>query len=228
MRLPLFGAKRLMKTVRRPARLVALTGLAVAAIACSYNPISGESEVHGMAKFKLPVFPETGSHAFVVFTEMHYQPAYRAQEVPRLLPPEDSVPITGKEITFRTIEEYGALPAGASAAGEYGGDHAAFLYVRNCQVCHGAGLRGDGAIRTAQSSSGQGLAMNRGPFPADLTLEVTQTATVGEIYAFITFGGRQGFAAYARDRRTTSPMPPYHHLLSENDRWALSRFILDH
>jgi len=197
-------------------------------MACSYDSKTGDTEIHGLAKFQSPVFPETGSHAFVLFSEMHFAPSYRAQEVPRLLPPVDSVPVTGKEITFKTIEPYREMSAAPAGADQYDAAHAVFLYDRNCLVCHGADLKGNGLIRTIDSATGDGLAMNRGPFPSDLTADITQNSTIGDIYAFITFGGRQGFAAYSRDRQTTSPMPHFQHLLSEADRWALARYVLEH
>ena len=40
---------------------------------------------------------------------MHYQPSYRVQEGPRILPPEGSVPVTGREITYGSLEEYEEL-----------------------------------------------------------------------------------------------------------------------
>ena len=55
------------------------------AAAC-YNAKTGDTEVYGVARFKLPVVPETGSHRVMVFSEMHYQPKFESQDVPRLLP----------------------------------------------------------------------------------------------------------------------------------------------
>ena len=73
-----------------------LVALLVVTSGCG-NFRTGEMEVPGIVRFKLPAFPSTGSSAVLVFTEMHYQPSYRSQEGPRLLPPADSVPVTGKE-----------------------------------------------------------------------------------------------------------------------------------
>ena len=70
-----------------------------------YNSKTGEVKVGGSISFELPVFPKTGSHAVQVFSEMHYSPAYRSQEVPRILPPEGSVPITGAEVKVLDIDK---------------------------------------------------------------------------------------------------------------------------
>ena len=53
-----------------------------------YDSKTGKVEFGGAINFELPAFPETGSHAVLVFSEMHYSDSYRVQEVPRLLPPE--------------------------------------------------------------------------------------------------------------------------------------------
>ena len=49
-----------------------------------YDSKSGRVEFGGAINFELPAFPETGSHAVLVFSEMHYSDSYRVQEVPRL------------------------------------------------------------------------------------------------------------------------------------------------
>ena len=75
------------------------------AAAC-YNAKTGDTEVYGVARFKLPVVPETGSHRVMVFSEMHYQPKFDSQDVPRLLPAPDSVPVTGREPQYESLDEY--------------------------------------------------------------------------------------------------------------------------
>ena len=40
----------------------------------------------------------TPGYVYDIFTEMHYSQSYRLQEPPRLLPPAQSVPVTGKEV----------------------------------------------------------------------------------------------------------------------------------
>ena len=49
--------------------------------------------------------------------------------------------------------------------------------------------------------------------------------TDGEIYAWITYGGQAGFASALRDRPTTSWMPQFGRLLSEEERWELVMLI---
>ena len=67
--------------------LLALLTAAALLLAGCYDSTTGDTTVHGIAEFKLPVFPETGAHRVMVFSEMHYQPSYRSQEMPRLLQP---------------------------------------------------------------------------------------------------------------------------------------------
>ena len=85
-----------------------------------YNAKTGDTSVYGIAEFKLPVIPKTGSHKVMVFSEMHYQRSFRSQDVPRILSHEDSVPFEGmggpeisidstlinKEIVFNSLKEY--------------------------------------------------------------------------------------------------------------------------
>ena len=63
------------------------------------------------------------------------------------------------------------------------------------------------------------------PVPADLTLPLTQGSTDGELFAFITHGGRQGYLAIERGRESTSPMPAFRNLLSEEERWTLVQYL---
>ena len=54
-----------------------------------------------------------------------------------------------------------------------------------------------------------------------LNLEIND----GEIFAFISYGGRQGFAAWERGRASASPMPAFQYLLTEQEKWDLVNFI---
>ena len=67
--------------------------------------------------------------------------------------------------------------------------------------------------------------MSRGPFPVDLTLELTRSASDGGLFAFISNGGRQGLAAVLRGRESQSPMPEFMRLLNEDERWWLVQFL---
>lgn len=221
--------KTLTKAKRRMASraLVAAAAatLAVLAAAC-YDNNTGRTEIGESINFKLPAFPETGGNAVQVFTEMHYQPSYRTQEGPRLLPPSDSVPVTGREIRYASLEEYTALEMPESTARTYDAAEAQHLYAINCQVCHGPALQGDGPIMNMWPTTSEGVL--RGPVPANLMEEITRTATDGDLFAYISLGGRQGAAARIRDRRSTSPMPEFGLLLSEEERWALVQFLRSH
>ncbi len=209
------------------SQLIAMVvALILAATAC-YNNNTGDTNIGGAINFKLPAFPETGANAVQVFTEMHYQPSYRVQEGPRLLPPEGSVPITGRELRYASAEEYKALTAPAGIVGRYnstGGREAQRLFAVNCVVCHGISLKGDGPITTLIGADG-GLAMDGGPLPADLTSEFTVRATNGELFGFITGGGRQGQASILSGRPTRSPMPEFQRLLTEEERWQLTLYL---
>ena len=205
--------------------LAAAATLALAAAAC-YNTDTGRVDVGGAINFKLPAFPQTGANVVQIFTEMHYQPSYRAQEGPRLLPPRDSVPITGKEVRYTSLEEYSGLAISDRIASAYDPERAQALFVLNCQVCHGPTLRGseepDASARAPILDF-----MKRGPLPADLTVDITKSSTDGDLFGFITLGGRQGAAARIRDRRSTSPMPEFGLLLTEDERWMLVQFLRD-
>ena len=189
--------------------------MSLMAVAC-YNAKTGDTEVYGVARFKLPVVPETGSHKVMVFSEMHYQPKFDSQDVPRLLPPPDSVPVTGREIQYASLEEYRAATAPESVTQGYDRAHAAEVYRVNCQVCHGASLAGDGPVVPY---------MTRGVLPANLNSDATQNSTDGEIFAFIGEGGRQGYALIEAGQPSNSPMPAFKYLLSEEDRWALVKYL---
>src|SRR5262245_25411910 len=69
----------------------------------------------------------------------------------------------------------------------------------NCQTCHGVNGKGDGAAAVALN-----------PKPADWTSSTVQSETDGELFWKISNG--------------RGPMPPWKHL-SENDRWAVIRYI---
>ena len=216
----------------RRAALAVLVALALLASAC-YNSTSGETELLG-ARFTLPVFPRTGSHKVMVFSEMHYQRSHRPQDVPRVLPHPDSVPygalggpepvtqaeMIRVELKYDTLDEYRELTIPDRVVSAYDGGRAAELFRVNCSVCHGETMRGDGAVAKMMKEK------RMGPVPADLMLELTQESPEGEVFGYITEGGRQGLLAVFSGRESGSPMPPFQFLLSEDDRWALVKYVL--
>lgn len=201
--------------------LLFLTTVSVFAASACGDIRTGEAEVHGIARFKLPALPETGSHKVLVFSEMHYQPSYKSQEGPRVLPHPESVPVTGRELRYGNLDEYGLLTMPQSVSESYDGAVVEEVYRVNCLMCHGANMRGEGPTATVMEKRGLS------PLPADLTLEMTQGALPGEIFAFITEGGRQGYALIEKGRESASPMPAFQFLLTEQERWMLVKYILD-
>ena len=214
-------------------RVLLLACVVVLMAAGCYNSTSGDTEIYGIAKFKLPVLPKTGSHKVMVFNEMHYQPSFRVQEGPRLLPTSQSVAFSGLggpglvtqpemiriEPVYPTIAAAKLIEVPKDIADSYDAAGAAELYRVNCSVCHGLTLEGDGSIATLMRER------SLGPLPANLMLGQTQKATDGELYAFISDGGRQGFALTSAGLESRSPMPPFRNLLSQEDRWALVAFL---
>ena len=219
------GATRAPLRRRSRAGLLLLLAavLLLAVAAGCYNKTTGRTEVGGKINFKLPAFPETGSNAIQIYTEMHYQPSYRAQEGPRILPPPDSVPVTGRELRYTTIEQYRALEIPDAPASSYDQGEAQRIFDINCQVCHGQSLTGDGPILGFWPKDEQGKF--KGATPADLTDDPTRTALDGELFGFISRGGRQGLSLWLAGRESTSAMPEFALLLSEDERWALVQYL---
>ena len=139
-----------------------------------------------------------------IFTEMHYSQSFRSQEPERLLPPEGSVPITGKGIAY-TPEEAKALTNPLLSSGQVL-ELGAQLYGVNCSMCHGLQGKGDGPVGAFLVKWGYGR-------PPDLTTALTQNRTDGDIFSIITFT--------IFNRPGISPMPDFGRLLTEDERWAL-------
>ena len=210
---------------RIPAALAALCLIAAAlAGAGCYNNNTGETGVLGFVRFKLPAFPETGGHAAVVFSEMHYSPSHRVQEMPRLLPPEGSIPIGGPDPTLAvpaeiaySAEEYVTLVQPAEYAASYDAGRAGELYRVNCMVCHGVDLAGEGVMKDY---------LTRGAAPASMMAEVAMNATEGELFAWISYGSRTAFTLAMAGQPNPTVMPDFRYLLSAEDRWHLVSYIL--
>ena len=111
-----------------------------------------------------------------------------------------------------------------ASAQSYDDAHAAELYDVNCAVCHGVALDGQGPARTLTGKDG-GPAWDKEPYPANLHDVPTRGVLGRRAFRFISLGGRQGLSARLRDRETTSPMPEFMKLLSEDERWTLVQFL---
>ena len=192
--------------------MLALMTLPLVTAGC-WNLRTGEASIHGIANFTLPAFPQTGSHKVVVFSEMHYSPSFKSQEGPRLLPPPDSVPRTGRELKYSSLQEYAGL---TNPNQTFTLTEAKELYRVDCLVCHGPNMTGDGPIVPM---------INKGPLPANLMSEISINATDGELFAFISKGGRQGLSSKQVGRDSTSPMPEFGLLLKEEERWQLVQYL---
>tara|TARA_Y100000590_G_scaffold284476_1_gene320112 strand:+ start:58405 stop:59058 length:654 start_codon:yes stop_codon:yes gene_type:complete len=206
------------KTQHKVATLflvIMLAGFGLMVMGC-YNNNTGETGILGIADLKLPAFPETGSHAVVVFSEMHYSPAYDDQEGPTIGPPSDSVPVTGREIKY-TADEYTLLRMSDKSTNSYDQEKAADLYRVNCTVCHGESLQGDGAAAKY---------LTRGAAPANLLGGSSVDATEGEIFAWISYGSRTGFALEMAGQPNPTVMPTFNKLLTEDERWHLVKYIM--
>lgn len=144
----------------------------------------------------------TPGYVVDIFPEMHYSPAVRPQEPPRLSAPVDSVPVTGKEVPY-TLEEArplkSPLPDGPEAVAR-----GVQVYLVNCAVCHGATGHGNGPMAERFAQAGATL-------PVDFTSERVLNRSDGEIFYYITSG--------------TGFMPRFGPLLSPEDRWALVQVI---
>ena len=215
--------------LRSIAKLLCLVGFSLIVLTgCQANIRTGEVEIHGIARLKMPAFPQTGPHAVLLFSEMHYQPSYRSQEKPRLLPPSNSVPISGVGVALTSLEEYAELemPSIAKSRLEQG----EYLYQINCMVCHGSdqkGIESNSDPAKILQFWPRNKANNNfiGPAPANLKDQSAVASTDGEIFAFISYGGRQGFVAWERGCVSASPMPAFQYLLTDEEKWALVNFI---
>ena len=222
--------------------------LSVGVVAACYNNNTGETNVGGSINVTLPAFPETGGNAVEVFNEMHYQPSFKGQEGPRILPPYSSndvfvnslpvvgsVPVTGSELIYTSLDDYKELAIPDRFVQSYDQDRAQDLFDRNCQVCHGTSLTGDGVILRFWPRTEDGVLT--GATPADLTKEpqvdedgnivlaATKNASDGELFGFISRGGKQGLSLWLRGRESTSVMPEFFRLLTEAERWTIVQYL---
>ena len=194
--------------------------------ACAGDIKTGELNILGeTATLDMPAIPKSGSHAIVIFSEMHYQPSYKSQEIPRIMPNPEAVPMNGKEIN-RTPEEYKSLTIPSQSNSIELSTQGALLYAENCVYCHGDNLDGKGKYREyVNIKTDDGKVINKGAYPANLLSDKTDKSTDGELYAFISKGSRTGLAQYSNDLPISSGMLAYDSILTEQERWALVSYI---
>jgi mono/diheme cytochrome c family protein len=135
--------------------------------------------------------------------------------MPRLQPPLKSVPVTGRSIAH-TRDEYATLTAPDSVHAAYSEARAAELYRINCAVCHGQSMTGDGAIVSF---------LKTGAKPPNLVAGAVDTASEGDVFGWVSFGGQAGFALAMAGRETSAIMPQFYQLLTEQERWSLVLYL---
>ena len=194
--------------------------------ACAGNIKTGELNILGeTSNLDMPAVPKSGSHALVIFSEMHYQPSYKSQEIPRIMPNPEAVPMNGKEIN-RPPEEYKSLTIPSQYNANELSTQGALLYAENCVYCHGNNLDGEGKYRDyVNIKSDDGKVINKGAYPANLLSDKTAQSTDGELFAFISKGSRTGLAQYSNDLPIASGMLAYDSILTEEERWSLVSYI---
>lgn len=138
------------------------------------------------------------------FTTMRDQVAIRPFEQPFRLPPEGSVPITGREDSLDIFTPEGLRVTDGLAnpvtRTEAGLDRGRRIYDTYCSVCHGATGGGDGTV------SGR-----LGYVPA-LTMDFVRQRSDGYIYAVVRHG--RGL------------MPRYGDKIRDvNDRWLVVNYV---
>lgn len=149
-------------------------------------------------------YRSTGSYPIDIFPEMHYNQTYKAQEPPRLSPPSDSVPVTGKEIPVPALKSDSASLKNPTASTASTLKNAADVYKINCSMCHGMTAGGDGFV-------GQMFTQYNMTAPPAFNSERVQDLKSGEIYWSLT----QGFGF----------MPAFGNILTPEERWHLVHLV---
>lgn len=147
----------------------------------------------------------TGVYPLETFVEMHYSPAYRGNEPPKLSPPPDAVPITGALAGHQLAPDPQQVaqvrnPLEASQANLQAG---ARIYQVNCAVCHGPQGAGDGPMVPHFQQPPPGVPPS---VPSNLRQVVGQRND-GQLYLTISNGGLN--------------MPPFGRLLSSDQIWQV-------
>ena len=162
---------------------------------------------------------QQGAYQLDIFPEQHYQQSFKRQEPPRLTPPENAVPVNGREVFLSADQSAvmknpcrdGCNPAtlpGASATLNTQTDvvaHGAEVFRVNCSMCHGPKAKGDGKVGNTLTTKGYYAQ------PPNLTTPTTQNKSDGSIFWIVTNG--------------VVVMPKFGLLLSEQDRWSAVAYL---
>lgn len=149
-------------------------------------------------------FRSTGSYPVDIFQEMHYNQTFKSQEPPRIAPPTDSVPITGKELPLPPLKADAKSMTNPVAIDPANLNRAAVLYHINCATCHGMTSQGDGPVGIKFVEYGA-------PQPPAFSSDRIDSLSPGEAFWSITNG--VGF------------MPRFGSLLTAEDRWLIVHLI---
>ncbi|MDA1258346.1 MAG: cytochrome c [Chloroflexi bacterium] len=189
LRTPEFMGSSRSRLTGRKRVLLALASVALLSIAC---------------------VQDSGTYPIEIFTEMHYSPAFRSQEIPRLGGVESAVVYDGRG---NAEDVANILPA--NIAHPYDAKAGAELYRVNCAACHGAQGLGDGPAALHITSTGSAFAEENGvPYNAPPNLQVSRTVLNEDGVFGIVTGG-------------IIVMPRFGPLLSEAERWDIVRYIFD-
>ena len=134
----------------------------------------------------------SGAYPVDIFYEMHYQQSYKSHEPPRLGGVENAVAFFPGPVS--TMEDIG--------------NSGAYLFEVNCQMCHGAGAKGDGPVLTKL--------INEYGYQTLITPDLT-TLEPEAIEPFL--------RNTTRPFGPTSVMPPFGKLLSSEERWAIAEYV---
>lgn len=138
-----------------------------------------------------------GSYPVDIFPEMHYEPNHRRLEPQRLHAAPDAVPVANARVAYSYSEArdlHSPSPADARQAAQ--------LYMANCAVCHGMAGHGDGSVAKYFKDNPTAPVP-----PSDLTSQLVQRHTDGELYWIVANG--------------VGNMPAFGDELTDEQLWAV-------
>jgi len=144
---------------------------------------------------------QPGPYPLDVLTEMHYQQSQRILEPDRLLPPPESVPVTGRRVAV-PFDQASTLTNPVPRA--QGLERGQQVFAVNCAPCHGR--NGDGQSVVAEHFKARGFVP-----PVDFRAQRAQSRADGELYWAIVNG--------------VGNMPPFGDLLQDDDIWSVVHVV---